>query len=396
MITGLNSRSRKHNSCFNLVFLYVGLNMLSDSVFNVLVISDLDCFSSLRDFWDRELKDLVNNPLLSSCLLTEYYKLSHVMGWQPFLFVFLSNKRIVGFAPLLMRSRFGFREVANIHQFVSVDFFADDSREFCVDRLIDLLFHRFNCASINLTFEKEAATQRVLEVICDRRGLSYSKMPADGEAMIPVNKSWESFQASLGWKRRKSLRRIARRVDGLGSWKIDCKNLDSASCKRIREVEAHSWKNKLTGKDKIIKELDLQHVLKAAQENSQVDPFEVEVWFLNIDSVPISYQLVLLHNGVAFFTKTSYDSRFKKASPGIFLINHIIEQIFKEQAVNEISFVSNLPFEHYWNPLVKERTSMKIEKSALVSKLRHLLFKNRFSRIYTSFLEKNYWKKLHL
>ena len=127
MITGLNSRSRKHNSCFNLVFLYVGLKMLSDSGLNVLVISDLDCFSSLRDFWDRELKDLVNNPLLSSCLLTEYYKLSHVMGWQPFLFVFLSNKRIVGFAPLLRRLRFGFREVANIHQFASVDFFDDDS-----------------------------------------------------------------------------------------------------------------------------------------------------------------------------------------------------------------------------------------------------------------------------
>jgi len=81
--------------------------------------------------------------------------------------------------------------------------------------------------------------------------------------------------------------------------------------------------------------------------------------------------------------------------PGKFLINELIERIFREQTVSEINFITNLPFVNDWKPSVRSRTKVKILRSTIKSKIQRLLFENRVSYKSINFLEGLKWKKLN-
>jgi len=361
---------------------------------STLVVSDIDRFVGMRDFWDRQLMDRVDNPFSSGSLMIEHWKLGLRLGDHPFLIIFLLDDEIVGFAPLTMRSKFGFRQVSNLHEFIYPDFFNDDIREACLEEMIGYLFGRLNCESVELTFKEKSVNQNVLEKVCDKKGFTYSRSPEEGEAIISVNTSFESFQKSLGCKVRKKFRKARKKV--VGSWQIYDSKFDSNSIKKIWEVEKHSWKKNLSGKEKAMKNFGLVHILRAVKQNVEGEHFfDSEIWFLDLDNVAISYQLVLKRNNKAFFLKTSYDSRFKEIYPGKFLINELIERIFREQTVSEINFITNLPFVNDWKPSVRSRTKVKILRSTIKSKIQRLLFENRVSYKSINFLEGLKWKKLN-
>jgi len=361
---------------------------------STLVVSDLDGFLKMKDFWDRELCDRVVDPFFSGCMLVEHWRLGLKVGWRPFLVVFLCEGRIVGFASLAMRSRFGFREVCNLNPYASPVFFVDELRGVCIGLLVDFLFDRLNCESVDLTFEGGSDNLRVLEMVCGVRGFKFSSLPFEGRAVIPVLSDFEVFQRSLSSQTRKSFRKASRRLDGLGSWKIISAKVDCSSVKRIWEVERYSWKRSLKGKDRAVNDFDLSHVLRAVENNNEIF-FESKVWFLELDGLPIAYQLVLKHNKTAFFMKTSFDKRFKRISPGKFLINELIKHVFMEQSVERIDFVSNQPFVKVWNPLMVDRTQIRIKRSPFASKVKGLLLENLVFRRFTSFLEVLKWKKLY-
>ena len=81
---------------------------------STLVISDYDRFVEMQSYWDSQLKDYVENPLVSNCMLSELWKYTKYFGWDPFVLIFQSEKKMVGFAPLKMRSQFGFRHTSNL------------------------------------------------------------------------------------------------------------------------------------------------------------------------------------------------------------------------------------------------------------------------------------------
>ncbi len=362
--------------------------------FSILVISDIDRFAEMKEFWDRELNDKASNPFIFSNMLIEHYELSQKLGYRAFLVVFLSAGKILGFAPLVVKSRFGFKQAFNLHEYVYMDFFVDSYREFFINILVNLLFGRFKCKSIELTFEEGSENQTVLEKICRRKGLRNYKVSTEGEAIITTDGNLKAFQNSLSRKRQKNLRKIARKINALGSWRIYETKLDSNSTAKIWEVEKHSWKTKLQGKEKAIKNGGLQLILSVINQTNK-SIFDSNVWFLEIENLPIAYQLVLNRKRTDYFVKTSFDSRFRKASPGIFLINNLIERGFREKNSDKIDFISNQPFMKNWKTVVKNRTKIIIEPNLNVSKICRLLLENQFSYKIIEFLDSLKWKKLY-
>lgn len=363
---------------------------------STLMISDIDRFVGMKSFWDREIKEHADSPFLCSSMLIEDWELGQSLGWHPFLIVFLSDENIVGFAPLKMRSRFGFRQACNLHEFIFPDFFVDNCRKSCVDSLIYFLFKRLNCESVDLTFEDGSVNQRVFEWSCGRRGLSYARLPSQNKAFIPVDTSWESFQSSLGSLKRRKFRKMAEKFAGLKTWKIYSAKLDSSSIRRIWEVEKYSWKENLTGRAKALKNFDLAHFLASAEKESKSGGFfESEVWFLDLNDAPIAYALVLERNATAFCAKTSFDSRFGNLVPGKFLINDLIKRVFRDKAAAKIDFIGDQPFLRDWKPFIRNNTTVRVERNPQVSKIRHLLFENQISFKSISFLEGLKWKKLY-
>ena len=375
-------------------FVVCGLKLASDLGVSVLVVWDLGRFVSLESFWDRELRDHVDDPFLSGCMMDLHWKLGQRVGFHPFMLVFLREGRIVGFAPLILRSRFNSRIVSNFDQYTCPDFFVDEYREVCVGKMVDFLFDRLKCVSVDLTFEDASTNQRMLEKVFKKRGLKFSRMPQEGQAIIPVNSSLDVFKGSLSGNTRNKFKRIGKKLDGLGSWKISCYDVDQNSIEKVWVVEKFSWKNVLQGKKKAIKDWGIEFALRGAQRGRSGEGFfDSELWFLEVNDIPIAYVLVLKHNQIVFLAKTSFDQRFRVVSPGVFLMNDVIEKVFQERSAKKINFFTNLSFVKIWKPIVKKRVTIKIEKKSFLSNILVLVFDNRFSSRFLKFVEQLKWRK---
>ena len=361
---------------------------------STLVISELDRFAQISDFWDEELKDHTDDPFLFSSLIVEHWKISKTMGWRPFLLVFLSEKKIVGLAQFLMRMRFGFRYVSSFDSYTCPEFFNDNLHEECVNQIINVLFKRLKCESADINFRDDPANQRIVDKVCRKMNLSYTLFPQEGRAIIPVRHSLDSFRKSLNRKDVKEFRRLCRKLDKLGPWQVSNFNLDQTSLAKIWEVEKHSWKAKLEGEKKAIKDLGLLSILKGAKRNKEGKTyFESEVWFLELNNIPIAYVLTMKRNKTEIFAKTSFDLRFKDVSPGLTLMNYLIEHVFLKKVVDKIDFISNLPVVQVWKPSIEKRISYRILRNAALSRARILVFENRIIRKTFQILDDIRWKK---
>lgn len=348
----------------------------------------------ISNFWDQELKDNIDDPFLLSSLIIEQWKLYQQMGWYPFLLIFLYEKKIVGFAPLLIKKRFGFRYVSSFDSYICPEFFHDNLREKCVDQIVEILFRQLNCKTANINFRDEPANLIIVDKVCRKRNLSNTLFPQEGRAIIPVKNSLDSFRKSLNRKDVKEFRRLHRKLDKLGSWQISNFDIDHTSLMKIWEVESHSWKAKLKGKKKGIKDLGLSAILKGVERNKEGKSyFESDVWFLELNNSPIAYVLTMKRNKTQFFAKTSFDSRFKDVSPGIILMNYLIERVFVNKVADKIDFISNLSFVQVWKPLVEKRIYYRILRNVFLSRIRNLIFENRIVRKGLQILENIKWKK---
>jgi len=364
---------------------------------STLVVTDIDRFIGMKDFWDGELKDHTDDPFLLSCMLIEQWKLSQKLGWNPLLMLFVSSGEIIGFAPLLMRSNLGFRQVSNFDHYRWPDFFSDNNREVCIDKMLSFLFKQLNCESASLTFEDESDNLRTLQKVCASRGLKFTKAPQEGQAIIPITGSLNSYKESLKRKDRKEFERNGRKLDKLGSWQISCFALNHSSISKIWAIERFSWKANLEGKKKALKTLGLESILNGIQRNSESEPlFESEVWTLELNNLPLAYVVVMKRNKTVFFVKTSFDSRFKIVSPGMFLMNELIERVFENMVAEKIDFISNIPCVQVWKPLVKKRAVITILRNPSLSRARNLVFENRVSLKTSQITEGLVWKNKKL
>jgi hypothetical protein len=361
---------------------------------SILVISDVNRFFRLRNDWDRQLRDHVEDPFFSSSMLVEHWRFGLKLGWTPFLMVFLSDDKIVGFAPLLLRQRFGLKKISNFDQYTCPDFLFDNYREDCIRKMVNYLFRQLKCESAEITFMRDSANQKVFEKTCDECGLTLKRLYQEGQAILPVKTSLELFKKSLKGHYRKKFKVMRRRLDQLGSWNISCLDLNSYSLKKIWEVENHSWKMNLHGEKKAIKDWGLESILFGVERSREGEwLFKTEVWFLNLNHKPIAYVLAFKSNKTVFFAKTSFNLRFKAVSPGIFLMNDLIETIFKENIFEKIDFYSNLPFVRAWRPLVLERIKLNVKDDSALSIFPRLFLENRFSDYCLGTVNRLKWKK---
>ena len=375
--------------------MFVRLKIASNFGISVSVVWDLDRFVRLESFWDREICDHVDDPFLSGCMIDLHWKIGKQIGWRPFMMIFLVEGRIIGFAPLMMRSRFNSRYVSNFDQYTIPDFFVDEYREVCISIMVDYLFERLNCSSADLTFMDGSVNQKILEKVCEKKGFRFSRWPQEGQAIIPIKTSLEVFRGFLSRNTRKKFRRLVKKIDNLGSWKISCYDIDQSSIEKVWVVEKYSWKNNLRGKKKAINNWGIEFALKGAQRNRLGEGFfDSELWFLEVNDMPVAYVLVLKHNRIVFFAKTSYDQRFGAISPGVFLMNDLVERAFQECSAEKIDFFGNLSFVQVWNPVVKKRVTIKIERCSFLSVFLCFVFDNRVSSRFLKFVEQLRWIKM--
>ncbi|MBA4464373.1 MAG: hypothetical protein H2B01_09405, partial [Nitrosopumilaceae archaeon] len=80
---------------------------------STLVISDIDRFEEMKEFWDKKVEPQITDPFFSSSMLIAHWRFGQEMEENPFLIIFSIKEEIIGFSAFLSKSSFGFRQVHN-------------------------------------------------------------------------------------------------------------------------------------------------------------------------------------------------------------------------------------------------------------------------------------------
>jgi len=172
---------------------------------------------------------------------------------------------------------------------------------------------------------------------------------------------------------------MERILDRAGLWRITCiKNEDKESdaFERILEVEKTSWKEMWRIRMGTEMDEDLLLIWSGAQHTAATEPdFKWRAWFLELNDQTLAYSLVLQYKETAFIIKTSYNSCYKRFSPGICVNNAAIHELFNEGHVRDIDFSTDLPFMRTWTSTCLPRVRVIMSPKGISSMVLSIITK---------------------
>jgi len=150
---------------------------------------------------------------------------------------------------------------------------------------------------------------------------------------------------------------------------------------RILKVEGKSWKEKYYTK-RNASDWTLRLLLNASQLQTRTDPsFRWSVWFLTLNGKTIAYQLANEYKEVAYFLKTSYDEQYQALSPGAFIINTAIHELFDKKQNKHIDFLTDFPYLQTWSKKCVLRITITLTKGNISNVLQYILENPLIQRI---------------
>jgi hypothetical protein len=341
------------------------------------VISSPNELLKIQNGWNTAIKKFSENPLSSSGFVKQFMEFNRSRGWTPLILVISTDNTIVGISPLTTKKIFGMRFAKFLSGFrASSSFIVDDQyRETCMAQTLDFLFSILRCQIVNLTLPAESPNLPILKQKCETEKIYFCTRPATGHCTIPTKRTWDEFVKSRNHAFRSELKRMQRKLDRAGSWRTTCiKNgkKESDAFERILNVERTSWKEAWRTQVGTKMDEDLLMIWNGAQHMATTEPdFKWRVWFLELNGQTLAYCLVIQYKKTAFIVKTSYNVRYKRLYPGIYVNNVAIRELFNERQVRNIDFTTDLPFMRTWAstclPRVRVMMSRKGVSSILLS-----------------------------
>ncbi len=290
---------------------------------------------------------------------------------SPLILVVKHSDEIIGLAPLLLKQRFGFREVTSLLKPTgSPDIISrEEHREDALKSVLFVLLKKIRCKMVNLTLPAESKNLEILKQICRSSRISFleSTEQTMNHCIIPVNCPWIDYQKALSRKYRHTIKKKERRLSLLGEWKItftlttDDDQTADQTLDKIHEIEKNSWKEGWRLHSGNIKDQDLEAIWSASRILTRTNPeFRAMIWMLELNNEPVAYALAMCHKGTAILAKTSYVNEFGKLSPGFYIMNAALQDLFGQGDIQKIDFLTDLPFMANWHPLTFSRVKFKI------------------------------------
>jgi hypothetical protein len=324
---------------------------------SIKVISDPRRISEIEQEFDAFIIKNSRNPFMLSAFVKGKMELALRKNEVPLVLVLMTDGKIIGVAPIVLRKQFGIRFANMLLDFVSSpDFIFDlEHGEVCMWRSLDFVFGHLGCRFAILDFPAESMNLHILERICKTRSMGVRMKNGAGmsHSVIPVECAWNDFQKSRGGDFRRDFKSIRRHLDGAGKWQIllfENENDEQGVFRKIMDVEEASWKQNLR----------LQHHMGSMDEGllfiweasslaiRRCPDFKRSVWFLELNGQAIAYSLVIQYKGTAYMMKTSYNNQYRRLYPGIYVNNEAIRDLFNCGRIRMIDFMTNLPAMRTW------------------------------------------------
>ena len=336
--------------------------------FEVQVILNLNKILEIDRRWNELVGQSCENPFMLSSFVWQLMKDSH--SDDALIPIFLCKNKIIGIVPLIAKKTLGVRSVKFINKsYVTPDLIVDNQyREIFIAQMLDFLFKNLNCKFVEFHLPIESPNLQIIREKCKFKGINFQLSPEMGHRVLPIKCSWNEYESMWGRNFRRQFNRAEKKMDQAGKWQVRCVDGDqeTTAVDKILDVEKRSWKQTWRVQKGDDVDVDLLTFIESSKRATTIEPaFKWRVWLLELNCQTIAYYLVLQYKGVAYFTKTSYDQKYKMFCPGQCLRKAIICQLFNEREVKTIDFLTDLPHHLPWTPICKGRVRITLTKGVI-------------------------------
>jgi ribosomal protein S18 acetylase RimI-like enzyme len=339
----------------------------------IKTIHDIRELDQIKDDWDSLVFKSSKTPFLFYDIARPFISLNVKNGWNAAIVTVLSNdNELIGIIPLMEKKIYGIR----VAKFVLRPAYSPDfiiSSEIINKykwSIIDYVIQHSGCHLFSLDFEASSPWLESLGQRCISSRVPHIITSEMGHRVIPIESNWENLLLSKGASFRRKFRVIERNLGRIGAWKITCFNKDQTNADildAILEVERESWKESWRAKkgSKVDDSLIAiwEGLNRTAQTRSDLD---WGVWFLEINDHPVAYALIAIYSGVASIIKTSYNARYRRFYPGIYVINIAMSQLWDTRKIKMIDFLTDLQFMDMWTNEVEARYKIFVSKNSFL------------------------------
>lgn len=297
-------------------------------------VSNLADLEALRPEWERLL---AGAPDPSAFLSYEWFQ----PWWRSFgrgdlaVFVVRDGAELVGLAPLARRRLRPaglplLRSLTNEHS-AKYDWLAPSARvDEVVAALVANLAEQDSWQVLECTYLPEnSATAAAVDRQARARGWRVRRVFHGASPYIPIQGDWSEFFAHLPKSLRSNLRNRERKLHEAGPVAV----VSVRDPERIAEVlprafaiEAAGWKGR---RGTAIASSRATHAFYTELAARQSEQGRLVLYFLQLDGQDIAFRYCLDYRGTFSSVKTGYDPRFARYSPGLLLMEKILEELFR-------------------------------------------------------------------
>jgi len=329
-------------------------------------IADIESMKRVENLWNASISEHNGSPFLLSGFVNQLVRQNYE-NLLPYYLAFFRGNKIVGVVPAAIRDtivRYGCFLPGRDFQPDLV--FDSRYRSECSRKTIEILFGRLRCQFVDFSLPFKSPNLHAMKQACTEFGINFSDALETGRAILPVKGSWMQFEKSRR-KVRREFERTERRMREMGRLDImwlGKEDNENEVFRNIQKVESASWKKPHLLYAGFKEDPTLSFIFNGCLQTSLADSsFDWGVGLLELEGKTIAYCLFLTHNGHAYVCKTSFDNRYRKYSPGIYVNHAVVRELMNRANVKVIDFMTDLPFSHKWAsevvPVVRFRMSRR-------------------------------------
>jgi len=322
------------------------------------IIADPTKLAAMENDLDDFVYSWSENPFLSSPFLKTSLGGATSTARFPIALIVKVHGKTVGLTSLFIHRLFGINYAISYSGWWCTPsiILSNDYSQVATEAILKTVFGRLGCRFAMLYLTNPWPHLENLVRTCKSQKKYYvtDSDPSISHAVLQIDRSWTDFLEFRGEHFKKRSRANERKLSQAGDWHLSLFENESFGknvvYEKIVSIEKLSWKKTFSEKsheeDSLLGWL-LDSAKHLANNNS---PVKLKVWLLELNNLPIAYTFECDYKNTAFIIKTSFAEKYKNLSPGFFVNNNAIKDLFEKREVRKIDFLSSFLLVQKWCP----------------------------------------------
>jgi hypothetical protein len=329
------------------------------------VINNPEQIEEIELIWNNLVFEVSDNPFFLTDFVIGYIEMMVEWGWRPIILLFYDKDKLVGISPLKNKRKYGISYTRFLYiDDCAPDFVAEkEYREMCIEYSINYILNDLKSDIMDLIIPEESESYDLLINLYNKRKLFHIIYNVDKASIIEVDKSWKEFIQNRGRKFRKNIRYMENRLNKNGKWNIliyEDKDEIINNIDDIKNIENKSWKHEYRKKRGRMIDKEVELFLKTITKDKSLEQYNWAVMFLELNNIKIAHAILIYYKNKSIIWKTSFNKEYNILSPGKYLLNESVKEMFNKPRIEIIDFLTNVSVLRTW-------TSNKINRARVLA-----------------------------